>query len=983
MKKRMVRILSVILAVSLIAAGLSVAASAVAEIIDANFIYNTEVAERTDYNIVPGVTESHVVLQNDDGSGRVDTYVLEIDMSNPEIGIVTSYKDYMNGLGEAEWGMQALRDQAVEVEDYYRNTVGNEDFEVVAGVNGDFFNMGTGAPTGTLVMGGICYNMNEDWPFFAILDDGSCVIGDRKAKIPANAVELIGGPEVLIKDGEFTKAVDTSGYGVEAHPRTAIGIKADGSIVMVVSDGRMAPASCGQTFHQLAEQMLALGCVDALCLDGGGSASFISQREGEDVLTLRNVPSDGIERTVSTGLLIYTNTSTNVKTNNNKWFEEDGNIGYYGDDGVAVTGEQTIDGHNYFFDENGVLQAFAKVNVDGTIKTNAWTDETYYLGEDGMPVKGELAIGEETFVFDEETGELVSSSLKGKWFEFAESVCYFDDEGNKVTGEAEIGKYTYKFNADGTLSTYACVKDDGTLVKSSWVGARYLGKDGLPVTGEFTIKESVKLNISASAASKEISLKYTFDENGDFVKGALYKNGNYTFYYIAGQPQRGWHNIDGYWHYFDRQTGGGMATGENCDKVSIDYDKTDGLYTVSTTDAMLLFKFDKSGRLIRGAWLDTDYGKAYYWGNHVRLTGWQVVEGYVYYFNNDTYTVTGTQVIDGVEYKFNSKGRLQAKSENVVIGGLVYEFNSSGKVDHIYETETTEATCTTDGSTLYSCTTCDKSFSADVVPATGHDYDAVVTEPTIENQGYTTYTCKNCGDSYVSDIVGAIGHDYETVVTAPTCTEKGYTTYNCTTCEDSYVTDYVDATGHNYEAVVTAPTCTEKGFTTYTCKNCADSYVTDYVDATGHDHVAVVTPPTCTQKGYTTYICVCGDAYVRDYVDAGHTMGEWVVAVPAEVGKAGLEKTSCTVCGKEFEREIPALEEDETEPPSDITDEYMPGDINNDGKITAADARLVLRISAKLDTASDAQFKAADYNGDGKVTAADARLVLRKSAKLD
>lgn len=53
-------------------------------------------------------------------------------------------------------------------------------------------------------------------------------------------------------------------------------------------------------------------------------------------------------------------------------------------------------------------------------------------------------------------------------------------------------------------------------------------------------------------------------------------------------------------------------------------------------------------------------------------------------------------------------------------------------------------------------------------------------------------------------------------------------------------------------------------------------------------------------------------------------------------------------------------------------------DVNCDAKITAADARLALRHSARLEKLDDIQFKAADVNEDGKVTAADARLILRK-----
>ena len=62
--------------------------------------------------------------------------------------------------------------------------------------------------------------------------------------------------------------------------------------------------------------------------------------------------------------------------------------------------------------------------------------------------------------------------------------------------------------------------------------------------------------------------------------------------------------------------------------------------------------------------------------------------------------------------------------------------------------------------------------------------------------------------------------------------------------------------------------------------------------------------------------------------------------------------------------------------------EYTPGDVNQDGKVTASDARLALRYSAKLQTLTNAQIKAADANSDGKVTAADARILLRYAAGL-
>lgn len=59
------------------------------------------------------------------------------------------------------------------------------------------------------------------------------------------------------------------------------------------------------------------------------------------------------------------------------------------------------------------------------------------------------------------------------------------------------------------------------------------------------------------------------------------------------------------------------------------------------------------------------------------------------------------------------------------------------------------------------------------------------------------------------------------------------------------------------------------------------------------------------------------------------------------------------------------------------------GDIDGDGKVTAADARLALRAAVDLDILTEEQLKAADMDGDGKVTAADARLILRKAVNLE
>lgn len=62
---------------------------------------------------------------------------------------------------------------------------------------------------------------------------------------------------------------------------------------------------------------------------------------------------------------------------------------------------------------------------------------------------------------------------------------------------------------------------------------------------------------------------------------------------------------------------------------------------------------------------------------------------------------------------------------------------------------------------------------------------------------------------------------------------------------------------------------------------------------------------------------------------------------------------------------------------------YTLGDVDDNGTITAADARLALRASVELEKLTETQTLAADANKDGTITAADARLILRASVGLE
>ena len=66
---------------------------------------------------------------------------------------------------------------------------------------------------------------------------------------------------------------------------------------------------------------------------------------------------------------------------------------------------------------------------------------------------------------------------------------------------------------------------------------------------------------------------------------------------------------------------------------------------------------------------------------------------------------------------------------------------------------------------------------------------------------------------------------------------------------------------------------------------------------------------------------------------------------------------------------------------TDVTHTMM-GDANNDKKVNAADARILLRVSSRLEPADKVNLYNADTNADGKINATDARAVLRVAANL-
>ncbi len=129
--------------------------------------------------------------------------------------------------------------------------------------------------------------------------------GGRYVPVWTDIEQAVGGGPVLVRNGQIAVDGEAEGFGKadfidKRHPRTAAGVDAQGNLLLVTVDGR-AKWSQGASLAEMAAIMKRLGAVNAMNFDGGGSTTMVI---GGSVV---NSPSDGRERPVADGLLIYGN----------------------------------------------------------------------------------------------------------------------------------------------------------------------------------------------------------------------------------------------------------------------------------------------------------------------------------------------------------------------------------------------------------------------------------------------------------------------------------------------------------------------------------------------------------------------------------------------------------------------------------------------------------------------------------------------------
>ena len=151
-------------------------------------------------------------------------------------------------------------------------------YDALGGINAGIFADDAGAgvgwpPSGITISQGVVYEEYPNGYVAGISRDGILYVGDYSIENCVRDFDLQNacsfGP-ILIANGQ---KMDEKTLESGVNPRTCVGQRGDGAIMLLVVDGRQA-YSFGLTYGDCADLLLEYGCINALNMDGGSSTSM-------------------------------------------------------------------------------------------------------------------------------------------------------------------------------------------------------------------------------------------------------------------------------------------------------------------------------------------------------------------------------------------------------------------------------------------------------------------------------------------------------------------------------------------------------------------------------------------------------------------------------------------------------------------------------------------------------------------------------------
>ena len=246
-----------------------------------------------------------------------------------------------------------------------------------------------------------------------------------------------------------------------------------------------------------------------------------------------------------------------IRDDNWNWY-------YYDTDGKVLTGRQTIDGVQLYFDANGKQAKGTLIDIDG---------DTYYFDKDSgaMWTNRSLTLNGMTYEIDDQGR--VTSSLRNTFVQYKDGDwTYLKDKGQVATGWQTIDGIQLYFDGTGKQikgerilidgKYYYFDKNSGELLRNAFHSFSssyklYFGNDGAQVFGWYTLDgHRVYFKENGIQAKDDLLLidgnYYYFNQDGQLLVNGSAKS--YNSLYLAdseGKLLSGWREIDGKTYYLD------------------------------------------------------------------------------------------------------------------------------------------------------------------------------------------------------------------------------------------------------------------------------------------------------------------------------------------------------------------------------------------------------------------------------------------------